>query len=165
MTNIVQIVGYKNSGKTTLMKRLIQHFSAESIKVGTLKHHGHGGDIDLPKNSDSTICMEAGSCVSGVQGESISQLIFQNIPFEKLIKLYTTLPIELLLIEGYKNADYPKIILVKSMEELSLLDELSNIIAVGSFDVSLLQDNRYPTFDLSKMDLHMAELATYIINK
>ncbi|WP_161493897.1 molybdopterin-guanine dinucleotide biosynthesis protein B [Virgibacillus necropolis] len=165
MLNIVQVVGYKNSGKTTLMKQLIQYFSETKVKVGTLKHHGHGGDVNLPKGTDSASQFEAGSLISGVQGESITQLTFHNLEIDELIKMYTMLPIDLLLVEGYKRADYPKIVLVKNREDLSLLDELSNIIAVGTLDSALMIDIGYPTFDLNNLDQNITKLASYITDK
>lgn len=162
MTQVIQIVGYKNSGKTTLMKHLVHYFSKQELKVGTLKHHGHGGNIQLDKDTDSVSHFEAGSSISGVQGEAITQLTFDNLPFDELIKLYTTLSIDLLLIEGFKQADYPKIVLVKNHEDLSLLDKLSNIIVVGTQDISLKKEYSYPTFNLANIDEHITQLATYI---
>lgn len=163
VTKIAQIVGYKNAGKTTLMKLLIHYFSAQKMKVGTLKHHGHGGDIDLPENTDSTSYMEAGATVSGVQGEIITQLTFTDLPFEELIHIYAALPIDLLLIEGYKEADYPKIVLLRNREDLSLLTELSHITAVGAHDTCMVK--YYPAFDVTKMTENIAELASYITDK
>lgn len=160
MTHIVQIVGYKNTGKTTLMKLLVHHFSEQKMKVGTLKHHGHGGDIDLPENTDSTSQFKAGSLISGVQGETLTQLTFHNIPIDELVNMY---PVDLLLIEGFKEADYPKIVLLKSRKELSLVDDLTHILAVGTQDFSITKD--YPTFDSTKVADHITELATYITNK
>lgn len=163
MPDIVQIVGYKNTGKTTLVNLLVHYFSKQKIKVGTLKHHGHGGDIELPEKTDSTSQFEAGSLISGVEGESLTQLTFDNLPFDELINLYTLFPIDLLLIEGYKEADYPKIVLLKNAEELSLLDELSHIIAVGTQDISIPEN--YLTFDSTTMEDHIAEIASYITDK
>ncbi|QQK74745.1 molybdopterin-guanine dinucleotide biosynthesis protein MobB [Salicibibacter cibarius] len=40
---VLQVVGYKNSGKTTLMEELVKAFSAREMHVAALKHHGHGG--------------------------------------------------------------------------------------------------------------------------
>lgn len=47
--SILQIVGYQNSGKTTLMEKLIQALTYEGMKVATIKHHGHGGYPEVPK--------------------------------------------------------------------------------------------------------------------
>ncbi|WP_164669493.1 molybdopterin-guanine dinucleotide biosynthesis protein B [Virgibacillus doumboii] len=160
---ICQIVGYKNSGKTTVMSELIRHFSARDIRVGSLKHHGHGGEPDRPKNTDSSRHFESGSIISGVQGENSTQFTV-DMPFrlDELISIYQSFPIDLLLIEGYKQADYPKIVLVKSAEELSLLKDLTNIIAVGSWDEELPDDTGYPTFAIHNIQAALPQLADCI---
>ena len=39
--HIIQIVGYKNTGKTTLTAALIGHFTSMGLKVAAIKHDGH----------------------------------------------------------------------------------------------------------------------------
>ncbi|SDI31696.1 molybdopterin-guanine dinucleotide biosynthesis protein B [Alteribacillus persepolensis] len=40
---ILQITGYKNSSKTTLMNKLIAKAAKNHWKTAAVKHHGHGG--------------------------------------------------------------------------------------------------------------------------
>ncbi|MBP1947263.1 molybdopterin-guanine dinucleotide biosynthesis protein B [Virgibacillus litoralis] len=160
---ICQIVGYKNSGKTTVMNNLIRYFSSSDLKVGTLKHHGHGGEPDVVENTDSTIHIESGSLVSGVQGENITQLTFNmKMDIDMLIQLYSSFPIDLLLVEGYKNASYPKIVLVKDEQDSSLLKGLSNIIAIGTWDEGLFKNSGIPTFSIKNIDENIVQLAEYV---
>ncbi len=42
-TSILQIVGYQNSGKTTLVEKVVYALAEQNMKVATIKHHGHGG--------------------------------------------------------------------------------------------------------------------------
>lgn len=44
--SILQVVGYQNSGKTTLIEKLCQLAECEGLKLGCFKHHGHGGTPD-----------------------------------------------------------------------------------------------------------------------
>ncbi len=160
---ICQIVGYKKSGKTTVMNSLIRYFSSSEMKVGTLKHHGHGGEPDVVEDTDSTMHIESGSLVSGVQGENITQLTFDvKMELDKLIQLYSNFPIDLLLVEGYKNASYPKILLVKNKQDFSLLSDLSNIIAVGTWDENLLDNSKFPTININNLDANVEQLAEYV---
>ena len=41
--SILQIVGYQNSGKTTLVGKIVHVLTESEMKVATIKHHGHGG--------------------------------------------------------------------------------------------------------------------------
>ena len=45
----VAIVGRHNSGKTTLVEKLIAELVSRGLDVGSVKHHSHKGfDIDYP---------------------------------------------------------------------------------------------------------------------
>ncbi|MGY0692795.1 molybdopterin-guanine dinucleotide biosynthesis protein B [Virgibacillus sp. FSP13] len=161
---ICQIVGYKNSGKTTVMNELIHYFSSENKKVGSFKHHGHGGEPDMVKSTDSYQHFTAGSHISGVQGETTTQLTFNKIKIEEVFRLYERMSIDILFIEGFKTADFPKLVLINREEDKALLNDLSNIIAVGSWDENLLENVGYPTFPITKMDSYLTQLAEYILD-
>ncbi|WP_077325065.1 molybdopterin-guanine dinucleotide biosynthesis protein B [Virgibacillus siamensis] len=160
---ICQIAGYKNSGKTTLMNQLILYFSKTGVIVGSLKHHGHGGDPDLGKLKDNQAHMESGAIMSGVQGEMVSQFTLNmEMDLDEMVRVYSNFPIDLLLIEGYKHAEYPKIVLVRNREDLSLVDELPNVIAAGGWDSELLKNLDVPVFDMKKPGEYLPRLAVYI---
>ena len=44
---ICGVVGWKNSGKTTLLEKLILYLTTEGYKVSSLKHAHHSFDIDF----------------------------------------------------------------------------------------------------------------------
>lgn len=45
----IAFIGYQNSGKTTLVEKVIAELTRRGLRVGSLKHHGHHGfDIDVP---------------------------------------------------------------------------------------------------------------------
>ena len=56
----IAVIGWKNSGKTTLVSNLVSHLSKNNLKVGVVKHAHHTFDIDHP-NTDSYKIREAGS--------------------------------------------------------------------------------------------------------
>ncbi|MFA1818965.1 molybdopterin-guanine dinucleotide biosynthesis protein B [Virgibacillus oceani] len=162
--SICQIVGYKNTGKTTLMEKIINYFTAQNHKIGTLKHHGHGGEPKHVHGTDSFKHLQAGSSISAVQGEKQLQLSIADVsayPLEKLISLYTFMPIDILLLEGFKQADYPKIIIIRNKEDKALL-ELSNIIAVVSWDKDIPLPADKKTFLMEKVDEKLPEIASLI---
>src|SRR5690625_1939470 len=131
---VFQIVGYKRAGKTTLMTSLIRYFSSTGMRVGTLKHHGHGGEPAIIKETDSYKHTEAGSLISAVQGEKQLHLTVnekEKLALTDILPLYTFLPLEVLLIEGYKNVSYPKIVLMREEADIHIVDNLTNIIAEG----------------------------------
>ena len=49
MTPILSIVGRSNSGKTTLLEKLIRELTGRGRRIGTIKHHFHGPvEVDIP---------------------------------------------------------------------------------------------------------------------
>jgi molybdopterin-guanine dinucleotide biosynthesis protein B len=162
--SVCQIVGYKNSGKTTIMEKLISYFAAINKKTGTLKHHGHGGEPKQVQATDSFKHLQAGSSISGVHGEKQLQLSIADVsdyPLEKLISLYTFMPIDILLMEGFKQEDYPKIIIIKNEEDKGLL-ELTNIIAVICWNENIPLPADKKTFLMEDVDENLPEIASLI---
>ncbi|NCU17826.1 molybdopterin-guanine dinucleotide biosynthesis protein B [Pallidibacillus pasinlerensis] len=127
---IFQIVGYKNSGKTTLTSQLITELASRNLRVASLKHHGHGG---LPLGlsyTDSEKHRQAGAVLSGVVGEHIFQLSQNEWTLRQLIQVYEIMDINVLVLEGFKHEDYPKIVLINEEKDFELLRELTNIQAI-----------------------------------
>ena len=52
MPRVVSFVGRSNSGKTTLLARLVEALKERGLKVGVIKHAHHGFDLDR-EGSDS----------------------------------------------------------------------------------------------------------------
>ncbi|HLR79382.1 MAG TPA: molybdopterin-guanine dinucleotide biosynthesis protein B [Bacillota bacterium] len=164
---IYQIVGYKNSGKTSLMVKLIDYFTQHNLEVGTFKHHGHGGEPEVVKHTDSDYHFTAGASVSFVQGEKQLHMKAKDtsdVTLDQLLALYNFFNIDLVLIEGYKRANYPKIVLIRHQDDLQLLESLSNVIAVGSHDLQLIESLDYLTFSLVEIDQELNRLANHMIS-
>ncbi|GHH98497.1 molybdopterin-guanine dinucleotide biosynthesis protein B [Neobacillus kokaensis] len=129
---IFQIVGYQNSGKTTFTTKLIQRLTADGIKTAVIKHHGHGGKPDVPNEKDSSKYIEFGAEASIVEGNGrlILQGESEEFSLEKQILLMDFFQPDVILIEGHKSADYPKLVIIKEMADTALLYKLNNIQAI-----------------------------------
>src|SRR5690625_2441125 len=102
MMKIMQIVGYKNSGKTTVAKRLIELLSMKSVRVASLKHHGHGGVPLGFEATDSEEHRQAGALIAGVEGAGVLQLSNHHAwRMEQMVAIYKLLHIEVLMMEGH----------------------------------------------------------------
>lgn len=128
---VIQIIGYKNSGKTTTAMALINVLSEMGIRVASLKHHGHGGIPLGIESTDSAKHQQAGAIISGVEGEGVLQLTNQyHWSLDKLIDIYQLLDTEVLIIEGFKHGPFKKVVLIDKEEDVTILGESTNIIAV-----------------------------------
>lgn len=129
---IFQIVGYQNSGKTTIILKLIEILKNQGFKSVTIKHHGHGGRPDILSEKDSAKHVNAGAAASLVEGEG--RLCLQAdetvLTLEEQIKLVDFFCPDFILIEGHKKKSYPKLVIIKDASDLSLISDLSNIKAV-----------------------------------
>ncbi|MDM5190394.1 molybdopterin-guanine dinucleotide biosynthesis protein B [Bacillus sp. DX4.1] len=154
---ILQIVGYQNSGKTTLMEKLIQALTYEGMKVATIKHHGHGGYPEVPKK-DSERHLQAGAVVSSVEGAGLLSLsaLHDKWSLQEIIRLYTFFEVDMILIEGYKKETYPKIVLLRTDEDLALLDKVENVMAVITWNgITQRLQKTYKTFHIKEEELYM----------
>lgn len=125
---ILQVVGYQNAGKTSFVSQLTEQLTTQGRKVGVIKHHGHGGPLNLPK-TDSHRHALAGAVLSTVIGEDGTFIEWQAVDtFELLLNWYET-HVDIVLIEGYKRKDYPKVVLVRDGQEQPI--DLTNVIARG----------------------------------
>lgn len=102
------VTGWKNSGKTTLVERLVAHFTAAGLSVATIKRAHHDARTDIP-GSDSDRHRIAGARQVLLVAPERWALLTEapEPPLEALLARLD--PADLVLIEGYKAAPHPKI--------------------------------------------------------
>lgn len=105
------VTGWKNSGKTTMVERLVRELTARGHKVSTVKHAHHGCDVDHP-GTDSLRHREAGASevalVSGRRWALMHELREESEPpLDEILARLS--PCDLVLIEGYKREGHPKL--------------------------------------------------------
>ena len=130
------IVGWKNVGKTYFAQKIISSLSSKKIRVASIKHAHHDFDIDLPQ-TDSFLHRKAGSqqviISSAKRWAKISEL--NESKEKKLDELIDELDNpEVVIVEGYKNENHPKIEIIKDALSNStfMFKELKNISAIVS---------------------------------
>ena len=135
----IAVIGWKNSGKTTLVSRLVAHLRKKKFKVGVVKHAHHSFDIDHP-NTDSYKIREAGSYKTTIVSEKrlahIEEKISPEIDIEELIKLNEGC--DILIFEGFKKIkklSKIEVNLTKNNKEL-LYKSLDNVRLLVSDDMS-----------------------------
>ncbi|MGA9174342.1 MAG: molybdopterin-guanine dinucleotide biosynthesis protein B [Thermoactinomyces sp.] len=125
---ILQVVGFKNSGKTTFCCRLIKEWTKRGLRVGAIKHDGHDFTFDQT-GTDSWKLGQAGA--DPVSVTSASQTASFSCRPSTLADLISTMDeVDLILVEGFKHEHHPKVVLIKTKEEWQQLRELDQIIAV-----------------------------------
>jgi molybdopterin-guanine dinucleotide biosynthesis adapter protein len=105
------VVGWKNAGKTGLMERLVSDITGRGFSVSTVKHAHHTFDVDHP-GKDSHRHRVAGAREVLLASRSRIALMHElrDEPEPTLAELLTRLsPVDLVLIEGYKRDQHPKV--------------------------------------------------------
>ncbi|HLR22607.1 MAG TPA: molybdopterin-guanine dinucleotide biosynthesis protein B [Pseudogracilibacillus sp.] len=131
---LIHIVGFKNSGKTTLINNWIQIIKSLGLKVAVIKHHGHGAKLAMPDESkDSMQYLKNGADASIVAGSGHTQHITADeMDYASLKQLALLKKPDVILVEGYKQEPGEKVILVKDEADWRGLEDLGNIqLVVG----------------------------------
>ncbi|HYL79875.1 MAG TPA: molybdopterin-guanine dinucleotide biosynthesis protein B [Candidatus Acidoferrum sp.] len=111
MIPIVSVVGRSNSGKTTLLEKLIRVLVDRGWRIGTIKHHFHGPvQVDVP-GKDSWRHKQAGARVvalSSAQTFFVVRDVDGEFPLETIAHL-ALFGVDCILTEGFKSGSMPKI--------------------------------------------------------
>ncbi|MBB4823015.1 molybdopterin-guanine dinucleotide biosynthesis protein B [Sporosarcina luteola] len=123
---ILHVVGYKNSGKTTLISRWVRLLKKQGLSVAVLKHHGHGGKPEMPgAGTDTGQFWCSGADATLVAGGGSIQFIWNEEPdFTQLKTIVSQGKPDILLIEGYKEETGDKVILLRNKEDWDALRDL-----------------------------------------
>lgn len=162
-TRILPVIGIcaagSNTGKTTLINKLIIELRERNIRVSVIKHAHHHFDIDHP-GKDSYEIREAGAVQTLVASNKRWALIteMQRTPnppdeadLESLIELINPDYADLILVEGFKNANIPKIEVHRPSLGMPLASANdSHFIAVAS-DGALTLQTQLPALDLNNI--------------
>jgi molybdopterin-guanine dinucleotide biosynthesis protein B len=133
---IFGIVGWKNSGKTTLTERLVRELARRGHLVSTVKHAHHDFDIDVP-GTDSFRHRAAGATevaiVSSGRWALMHELRGEDEPALEDVLAHLS-PCDIVLVEGYKRGAHAKIEArrLEAFDRTSLAAGDPNIVAVAA---------------------------------
>lgn len=160
---IIGIAGWKKSGKTTLVTRLIAELTGRGLRIATVKHAHHEFQID-DAETDSARHRRAGAAqvavVSARRWALVSEL--GGAPEPSLEDVIAHLgPCDLIIVEGYKRAPIPKIEARRraSARAAPLADTDPNVIAIAADHA--VEGRGLPVFSLDDV----AAIADFIVER
>ena len=118
MTAMLSIVGWSNSGKTTFITKLIPKLKEKGYKVATIKHNDHKFEIDKA-GKDSWRHREAGAetvILSSPKKVAVIKEVAEEVPIKELAENYIDSSFDLIIVEGFKSGDLPKIEIFRPAE-------------------------------------------------
>ena len=143
------VTGWKNAGKTGLMERLVAEIAGRGITVSTVKHAHHSVDVDQP-GTDSYRHRAAGASeVLLASGQRIAIMQELRGAAEPTLDelLARLLPVDLVLIEGFKREAHPKIEAFRAEANNPLIAPGNPTVHAVASDTPLELD--LPVFDLN----------------
>lgn len=143
---VVSFVAKSGTGKTTFLAKLIPELKARGLRLGILKHHAHPTPFDVP-GKDTYRLAQAGADVV-VGASSVQVAVFHqedgSSDLEGIIARHFA-GLDLVLAEGFKQGDYPKIEIHRAAHKVELLCEPGDLLALVT-DEPLAYN--LPQFDL-----------------
>lgn len=145
----IGFIGFSNSGKTTLIERLIPLFRARGLKVSAIKNAHHGFDMDRP-GKDSFRYRDAGAgqvlIATGLRWALLTETPERASTLDELLAQLA--PCDLVIIEGFKSEGHmPRIEVRRSgIGEPPIFPHDPNVVAVAS-DHPI--DTALPVLDLN----------------
>jgi len=149
MMRIYGVVGWKNAGKTSLMERLVAEIRARGFSVSTVKHAHHAFDLDQPgKDSHRHRAAGAGEVLLASYKRWALLHELGDAPEPPLAEMLAKLaPVDLVLVEGYKRDEHPKVEVFREAAGHALIQPGDPTVRAVATDVAV-GDLPVPVFDL-----------------
>ena len=141
MLPIVAFVGKSDSGKTTLLEKVIEELTSRGYRVATAKRHAHEGGLDVP-GKDSWRHARAGAEVAMVSSATQVSVV-RSVPRESTLEELAAIAsqsgeVDILLAEGFKTVAPVRIEVSRDARSATLVsapEELFALVTDGGSDV------------------------------
>ena len=132
------IIGWKNSGKTSLMERLVADITARGFSVSTVKHVHHDVDLDQPGKDSFRHRAAGASEVILASAKRFALMVEHPGPEPDLPAVLARLmPVDLVLVEGYKRDAHPKIEVFRAEAGHDLIQPGDPLVRAVASDAAL----------------------------
>ncbi len=145
---IISIVGKKNAGKTTLINGLIPKLKERGHTVGTLKYNISKFDIDH-EGKDTYKYFHSGADSIALTSQNklaVVKRLLNPLKLNEIIETHLN-NVRIVLVEGYRENDYPRIRIMDSQEPKTAKEDLNNELLLLKGN---LKTKRFSTNDINK---------------
>ena len=108
---VCAVTAWSGTGKTTYLEKLIPALKALGLRIAVVKHDGHDFDLDYP-GKDSWRMTAAGADVTAIVSP-FRAAVMENRPIPMANVVANMQNVDLILVEGDKQGDWPKLLLYR----------------------------------------------------
>lgn len=152
---VIGVAGWKDSGKTLVVERLVTSLTRRGFGVGTVKHVHEALSLQ-PAAKDSAKHLDAGAEIALALGDGLMVLgKHAGEDLETAASRYLSL-CDIIVVEGFKHAEIPKVAVVSGSDDI--LGETENVVAVVYRDA---RPEAYPAYTADEIE----DLVTFLFEK
>ena len=132
---VIGFSAYSGTGKTTVLEAVIRVLTERQIRVGVVKHDGHGFEIDR-EGKDSWRHAQAGAKTVVITSPEKTAVIEQaGSTLQQCVEKIKN--VDVILVEGFKHAAIPRVGLCRKATGKGLPETADSFIAVVTDDESV----------------------------
>jgi molybdopterin-guanine dinucleotide biosynthesis protein A len=164
-TPFLCIAGHSGVGKTTLLEDLIGRFNAEDFSVGYYKHDAHRFMIDK-EGKDTHRARSAGAGIITINDPNHFAMVGDN-NFKKWTITHALEQCDCILIEGYKQSPFNKIVFLDAKGDLPIPLETHGIKAVihqGKVNDRRIEEKMIPLFHRDELEQIYEFVRTHFVS-
>lgn len=139
MSSVISVVGRSNSGKTTLLEKLIGELKRRGYNLAIIKHSSGGFELDRPGKDSWRFSRAGGDTVvlSSASQVAIIKSVEHEASLEELLYQIDG-EYDLVLTEGFKGGPAPKIEVHRGGSELLCsVEELLAVVSDEPLDIDV----------------------------
>jgi molybdopterin-guanine dinucleotide biosynthesis protein B len=142
------VIGWKNSGKTSLMERLVADITGRGFSVSTVKHVHHAVDLDQPGKDSFRHRVAGAREVVLASADRFALMVEHRGPEPDLPAVLARLSlVDLVLVEGYKRDAHPKVEVWRAETGEALIQPGDPLVRAVATDAALILP--VPVLDLN----------------
>ncbi|GGI45415.1 molybdopterin-guanine dinucleotide biosynthesis protein B [Paenibacillus marchantiophytorum] len=123
MAHCIGFAGYSNSGKTTLIAKLVVEMKQRGYRIAVMKHDAHGHYKEAA-GADSSIYVGSGADAVITLSPNMIHTYEKrgNVSLEEQLTAYSHM--DFIFVEGFKKEKHPKIALFRTIEQREIVHHL-----------------------------------------
>lgn len=133
---VIAVSGTKNTGKTTLVTKIVAELTSRGFSVGTIKHTHHNFDLE---GKDTWKHREAGAEIVVGSGDETFLTVNEKMDLERILSMLKFIKnLDFVVLESFKHSKYAKIVTSDIEDEFTITKV--NVFQMGDEDVKSLVD-------------------------